>query len=129
MSEVIEEIKRAEESVVTEENVATKTLKTNKETKATKETKTPKEADAAPAPPADRPKSTSKNNKKRSPHDKLFKAIFGNEASARGILKKHLPEDIKKLLDLDHLKVERDTFVSEDLKESMSDIVYKIKTK
>ncbi|PCJ24268.1 MAG: transposase, partial [Rickettsiales bacterium] len=44
-------------------------------------------------------------------------------------MKKHLPEDLKKHLDLDHLKVERDTFVSEDLKESMSDIVYKIKTK
>ena len=52
-----------------------------------------------------------------------------NEVAAREFLTEYLPADFKALIDLRQIKVEKESFVEEDLKRRLSDIIYSIKTK
>ena len=63
------------------------------------------------------------------PHDALIKDILGKEKNAIEFFKKYLKEEIRDILDLETLKVERGTFISEELKEYYTDILYKVKMK
>ncbi|HJK87148.1 MAG TPA: Rpn family recombination-promoting nuclease/putative transposase [Candidatus Megaira endosymbiont of Nemacystus decipiens] len=76
-------------------------------------------------------KETNSKNKKSSciKSDALFKSIMENEIAAREFLTEYLPEGFKALIDLSKVKVEKESFVEEDLKRKLSDIVYSIKTK
>ena len=56
-------------------------------------------------------------------HDHTFRAILGREPVARDFVRYHLPEEITRDMKLDTVKVSSRSYVSDNLKESMTDIV------
>ena len=61
-----------------------------------------------------------------NPHDKFFKEVLSNRENAKDFFTHYLPKEIAKLIDLNALEVQKDSFVEEDLKEFFSDMLYKI---
>ncbi len=61
-------------------------------------------------------------------HDGLFKKIMQEQLAAREFLEYYLPPNIKRLIDLNQITIEKESFVEEDLKRRLSDIIYSIKT-
>jgi predicted transposase/invertase (TIGR01784 family) len=62
-------------------------------------------------------------------NDKLFKKIFGNKENTRDFLKKILPREIKGRLDFSTIKIDPTNYISNEFKESYSDLVVKAKLK
>ncbi|WP_223262013.1 Rpn family recombination-promoting nuclease/putative transposase [Cardinium endosymbiont of Dermatophagoides farinae] len=62
-------------------------------------------------------------------HDELAKKILFDPIAAQEFISHYLPESCKSLLDLTTLKVEKESFVEEDLKQKFSDLVFSIKMK
>lgn len=65
----------------------------------------------------------------KNPHDRFFKKIMGEKEQAVSFIENYLPEAIVKEMKLDSLDLLKDTFVSEDLKEFYSDLIYKVELK
>lgn len=63
------------------------------------------------------------------PSDALFKTIMEDIAAAKEFLEYYLPKDFKELVDLSKITVEKESFVEDDLKRALSDVIYRIKTK
>lgn len=61
-----------------------------------------------------------------NPHDKFFKETFTQKDNAVSFLKNYLPEDIQELINPEEIKIEKDSFISEELKECFSDILYRV---
>ena len=61
-------------------------------------------------------------------HDALIKKIMGEVPAAQEFLNHCLSVEFKQFIDLSKLKVEKDTFVTNDLKRQLSDIVYSVPT-
>ena len=61
-----------------------------------------------------------------NPHDKFFKESLSNLETAKGFMKNYLPQDLLKLLDLDNIMIEKDSFIEKELEEFFSDILYKV---
>ncbi|MBF0508240.1 MAG: Rpn family recombination-promoting nuclease/putative transposase [Deltaproteobacteria bacterium] len=55
--------------------------------------------------------------------------MFSGKEEARDFLLNHLPESVVGLLDLDSLEPGKDTFVDQELRESLSDLIYQVYTK
>jgi len=66
---------------------------------------------------------------KRSPHAEFFVDIIGRKDNARNLLKKALPEDVRKHLDLESLIVEKGSYVDEDQRNHFSDLVFSVNLK
>ena len=62
-----------------------------------------------------------------NPHDAVFKAVLGQEQYAREFLEKHLPENIRKLVDLATLKRRNESHIDEQFQEYFSDLVFDLK--
>jgi len=60
------------------------------------------------------------------PHDKLFKAAFGNKEVLQDFLKSRLSPEILVKVDLSTAKLENSSFISEEMKGTQSDIVYSV---
>lgn len=60
------------------------------------------------------------------PHDKFFKRVFTRKETAADFLRNYLPDNIVDLMDLDSLEYEKDSFVDEELSESLSDLLIKV---
>jgi predicted transposase/invertase (TIGR01784 family) len=63
------------------------------------------------------------------PHDKFFKDVFSRPEVAQDFCRHYLPREIVKLLNLSTLTQAKDSFVDENLRESFSDLLFKIKLK
>lgn len=63
-----------------------------------------------------------------TPHDALFKIFLGHPDMARDFLVAHLPQSLRRSLDLHSLKLMPGSFVEEDLRSSFSDILYQART-
>lgn len=63
-----------------------------------------------------------------TPHDTVFKKFLSDKEVARDLFSVWLPEEIKKLCQLDSLKLEAGSFIDSDMKNYQSDILYSIKT-
>ncbi|MBF0476838.1 MAG: Rpn family recombination-promoting nuclease/putative transposase [Deltaproteobacteria bacterium] len=61
-------------------------------------------------------------------HDHFFKGIFSVKAEAEDFLSNYLPEEVAGLLKLDTLELGKDTYVDPELRESLSDLVYRVET-
>jgi predicted transposase/invertase (TIGR01784 family) len=48
----------------------------------------------------------------RHPHDALFKETLSNKENARSFLANYLPKEVLPLLDLEHIEIEKDSFVT-----------------
>jgi predicted transposase/invertase (TIGR01784 family) len=64
----------------------------------------------------------------KSPHDSFFKRLFGNLEIAVDFLRNYLPPEILAHLDLDTLKLEKESFVDPSLRESFSDLLFGVQT-
>ncbi len=59
------------------------------------------------------------------PHDKFMKSLLGDIEIAREYFEAFLPESIKKVINLSKLKHSPHSFISEELKETQADIVFR----
>jgi len=66
---------------------------------------------------------------KNLPHDSLFKRIMEKDIAAREFLDEYLPKDVRNMLDLNSIKVEKESYIEPNLTRRLSDIVYSVKTK
>ncbi len=66
--------------------------------------------------------------KKRIKSDELAKLILSQRLPAIDFAKEYLPDDVKKIVNIDTIKVEKESYIEESLKKKYSDIVYSIKT-
>ncbi|MEZ4869228.1 MAG: Rpn family recombination-promoting nuclease/putative transposase [Caldilineaceae bacterium] len=64
------------------------------------------------------------SDKVTNPHDAFFKHYLSQPAVAIDFLRQHLPAEITALLDLSQLRLEKDTFVDEKLRNYFSDMIY-----
>ena len=64
-----------------------------------------------------------------SPHDKFFKESFSQLEIARDFLTRYLPQDVRDLLDLDQITIQKDSFVDSDFHEHFSDLLFLIPMK
>lgn len=62
-------------------------------------------------------------------HDKFIRNILSNKKIARDYFKNYLPEFVSKYLDFSTLEQSSESYLSEELKKSMSDIVYTCRKK
>ncbi len=63
------------------------------------------------------------------PHDSFVRNILGREIYARDFIRYYLPAEITSELDLDTLEVSSKSFVSDELKESLTDLVMTLQFK
>jgi recombination-promoting nuclease RpnB len=59
-----------------------------------------------------------------SPHDKFFKSIISDLSVAKEFLQINLPEDIKNIVDLNTLKIQKDSFIDNHLKTQFVDLLF-----
>ncbi len=59
-----------------------------------------------------------------NPHDKFFKAAFSWIEIARPLIEQFLPKDLIDQLDLDTLKIDPNSYINDELKETFSDLVW-----
>ncbi|MBF0495914.1 MAG: Rpn family recombination-promoting nuclease/putative transposase [Deltaproteobacteria bacterium] len=61
-------------------------------------------------------------------HDRFFKSVFSVKEEAVDFLANYLPEAVAGILQLDSLELSAGSYVDEELKESLSDLVYRVDT-
>jgi predicted transposase/invertase (TIGR01784 family) len=69
--------------------------------------------------------SKEKTSKVAQPHDRLVKRLLSNPAAAKDILSLYLPEQVLALVDLDHLILQRDSFIDDEHRAFAVDLLYK----
>lgn len=65
----------------------------------------------------------------KNPHDRTTKAILTDLQVAKAFFEVHLPEEIKKVVDLRDLKVCKGSFVDKKLREYLTDILYQTRVR
>ncbi|AJQ52447.1 Rpn family recombination-promoting nuclease/putative transposase [Rickettsia conorii] len=65
----------------------------------------------------------------RPRHDELFKKVMSEPIAAREFLEHYLPVSFKNKINLNSVKIEKESFVTEDLKKRFSDVVYSVSLK
>ncbi len=61
-----------------------------------------------------------------NPHDKLFRKVWSDKAIAADFLQNYLPAKVRTQIDLNKLKIAKDTFIEKELKEFYSDLLYTV---
>lgn len=59
-------------------------------------------------------------------HDELFKKVMSEPIAAREFLEHYLPVSFKNKININSVKIEKESFVTEDLKKRFSDVVYSV---
>lgn len=62
----------------------------------------------------------------KQPHDKFFRATFGQLKVASDFLSAYLPNDLLNIIDMSTLEPQNGTFLDEDLKEEFSDLLFRV---
>ena len=62
----------------------------------------------------------------QNPHDKFFKETFGNVEVTKDFLNNYLPQNIMKIIDMNTLEPQKDSFINEELQEGFSDMLFKV---
>ncbi|ARD87033.1 transposase (plasmid) [Rickettsia bellii] len=65
----------------------------------------------------------------RPRHDELFKKVMSEPVAAREFLEHYLPVSFKNKINLNSVKIEKESFVTEDLRKRLSDVVYSVALK
>jgi predicted transposase/invertase (TIGR01784 family) len=63
----------------------------------------------------------------RLKHDQLFRKALENPIVAKEFFQAHLPKRIQAIVDTSTLKMEKDSFIEQNLKNSISDVLFSIK--
>jgi len=61
-----------------------------------------------------------------NPHDRLFKEIWSDREAAVDFVSRYLPEGVRRLIDPETVEMCKDSFVSADLREYFSDLLYRV---
>jgi hypothetical protein len=69
------------------------------------------------------------NDSVKNPHDAAFKSAFGNPELARAFFRDYLPEEVRRHIDLNHLRPVERSFVDETLKDRHADLAYETRLK
>ncbi len=77
----------------------------------------------------DKKKSSPKSSKNElsQPHDVTFKKLFGETEIAKNVIEKNLPQEVLEQLDMDSLERIDGSFVNKELKETFSDLLYRVR--
>ncbi|KJW03741.1 transposase, YhgA-like family protein [Rickettsia argasii T170-B] len=73
--------------------------------------------------------SVASDNIERPRHDELFKKVMSEPVAAREFLEYYLPVSFKNKINLSSIKIEKESFVTEDLRKRLSDVVYSVSLK
>ncbi len=73
--------------------------------------------------------SDGSNTAERPRHDELFKKVMSEPVAAREFLEHYLPVSFKNKINLGSIKIEKESFVTEDLRKRLSDVVYSVPLK
>lgn len=60
------------------------------------------------------------------PHDKYFRATFGNVSFASDFLKNYLPKDLTNIIDMKTLEPQKDSYLDKQLKEQFTDLLFRV---
>ena len=63
----------------------------------------------------------------RNPHDRFFKETLSVKENARSFLENYLPDEIRAITQIESLEIEKDSFVTEELRDYYSDLLYNVK--
>ena len=74
-------------------------------------------------------KNKANADEKNLPHDSLFKRIMENDIAAKEFLSEYLPQEVKDIIDLNTIKVQKESYIEPNLTKRLSDIVYKVDAK
>ena len=64
-----------------------------------------------------------------NPHDLLFKEIWSDRDAAADFLSRYFPERVRRLVEFDTLEICKDSFVTGELREYFSDLLYRVSMK
>ena len=64
-----------------------------------------------------------------NPHDKFFKENFSQPEITKDFLTHYLPPDVRNLLNLDQITIQKDSFIDSDFQEHFSDLLFLIPMK
>lgn len=64
-----------------------------------------------------------------NPHDKFFKGVFSQLEIVRDFLKHYLSDNILKILDLDRIEIQKDSFIDSEFQEHFSDLLFVVPRK
>lgn len=64
--------------------------------------------------------------KVQNPHDKFFKETLGNVATAKDFLTHYLPDSIMKMIDVNTLETQKESYINKKLEENFSDLLFKV---
>lgn len=74
-------------------------------------------------------KKEKMDNQKKSgihqPHDKLIKKLLSKPSTAKDILNLYLPENVRSLIDLNKLELQRDAFIDDKHRAFAADLLFK----
>ncbi|SFS80242.1 Rpn family recombination-promoting nuclease/putative transposase, partial [Halolactibacillus miurensis] len=62
----------------------------------------------------------------QNPHDKLFKETFRHKDVTKDFVTYYLPAHIVEQIDVNTLEPQKDSFITQDLKEVFSDLLFKV---
>ena len=62
----------------------------------------------------------------QNPHDKFFKETFSKIEVARDFMNNYLPQSIIRIVDLNTLEPQKDSFINEELQEVFSDMLFRV---
>ncbi len=62
----------------------------------------------------------------QNPHDKFFKETLSQKKNAVSFLKNYLPKELLKHIIPENIAIEKDSYITDELKEYFSDILYKV---
>jgi predicted transposase/invertase (TIGR01784 family) len=62
-----------------------------------------------------------------TPHNNFFHYALSHAQAARDLIQTHLPASLVRLLDLNSLELQKDSFIDEDLRQIFSDLLYSVR--
>jgi predicted transposase/invertase (TIGR01784 family) len=65
----------------------------------------------------------------QNPHDRFFRDSFGRPEIARNYLEEYLPDELRRLLDLNSLALQDSSFIDETMEEHQTDLLYQVQLK
>lgn len=68
-------------------------------------------------------------NEANNPHDRLIRETFQDKKEVITFFKSTLPPEVVQLLDLENLELSESSFISEELKQEQTDLLFQIPLK
>ena len=62
-----------------------------------------------------------------NPHDRFFKEVMSEREIIRDFLQNYLPAEMVRLIDLESITAEKDSFVEKELQEYFSDLLFRVR--